>query len=407
MDMIIRQARLVSGEFVDIAIEDGYIAKLEPELEQSARQEKAAHGRLVLPAFVNGQLHACKVFWRRKLAKLPPADAQQRFALAKEVKASYTPEDVFERVSETIRLAIASGSCAIRLFADVDAASGLKALKGLLKVKETFASLITVQVVAFPQDGVFAGDTETLMQEALELGADVVGGIPWIEQDQASQKAHSDMCFALAKRSGKDLHFVCDDTTDPNSQTLEYVAQKTLQENYLGRVSATQCAALSFYEDAYAAKVIEKLKAADMTVFSNPHVSLVTTAFDKVPYPRGVTRIHELLAAAVPVATAQDDIDNWYYPFGRNDMLEVAQFMTHTAGFAWQPEQVLPMVTHVPAQVLGLTEYGLAAGKAANLVLFDAQSWHEALQFQVAREVFLRGRLVAKLERNCKLFALE
>ena len=235
----------------------------------TAKEEHDLEGNLALPAFVNGQLHACKVFWGRKLATLPETvRALPRFEAAKHVKGLYTPEDVSSRVDEVMRLAILNGTCAIRLFADVDDASGLNALKGLLKVKEKYQKLMTVQVVAFPQDGVFGGNTQELMQEALELGADVVGGIPWVEKDTDAQQAHTNMCFELAKQFDKDLHIVCDDTTNPESKTLEYVAKQTSEHSYHGRVAATQCAALAFYDDAYAAEVIQLAKKVDITVFA-------------------------------------------------------------------------------------------------------------------------------------------
>jgi len=398
MDLLLRNARLLNGHITDIAIEDGHIVKLEPDLELAAKEELNLEKKLTLAAFVNGQLHACKVFWRRNLKQLnPELQKLARFQAAKHVKANYTEDNVYTRVNEVMRLAIANGSCAIRLFADVDEASGLTALKGLLRIKKAYAPFMSVQVVAFPQDGVFGGHTQELMTQALELGADVVGGIPWIEKDEASQKAHSEMCFDLAKTFNKDLHLVCDDTTNPESKTLEYVARQTLDNKFEGRVAVTQCAALAFYDDAYAEKVIKLVKQADLTVFANSHVSLVTTENTHEPYPRGITRVKQLLAAGVRVACAQDDIDNWYYPFGRNDMLEVAQFMAHVGGFAWQPEYVLPMIGSVPARVLGLDKYGIELGSVANLVVLDAENWHQAIQFQSSKRfVILKGQVLAK-----------
>lgn len=424
LDIIIRNARLLSGQVVDVGIEDGMIAALETSLSVAAKEEHNLNNQLLMPAFVNGQLHACKVFWRRKLADLPKdIRALPRFEAAKHVKASYTPEDVASRVSEVVKLAIANGTCALRLFADVDEASGLNALKGLLHVKRDFAHVLPVQVVAFPQDGV-GGTTETLMLEALERGADVVGGIPWIEASDADKRAHAEMCFDLAVKFDKDVHMVADDTTDATSRTLEHIAELTIQHGYQHRVAATQCTALAFYDDAYAHTVINKVKQAGITVFSNAHVSLVTTEPShehNQPYPRGITRIHELQAAGVPVACAQDDIDNWYYPFGRNDMLEVAQFMAHTGHFAWGDlPKVIPMVTSIPAQVLGLDDGldvnkldvdkldvsrldfdkldvsrldvgKLDVGKPANLVGLAASDWHEAIQFQAAKTLVILG----------------
>lgn len=400
--MIIRKAKLQTGDVVDIAIVNGVITQIAPTLAFYADQEINANEQLVLPAFVNGQLHSCKVFWRRGLAKLPD-DVQRlpRFEAAHYVKQKYTVQDVVARVDEVMRLAIVNGTCAIRLFADVDEDSGLTALEGLLEIKRKYSPVMTVQVAAFPQDGVFGGRTKILMREAFELGADVVAGIPWIEKTEEAKKAHTDMCFDLAKEFAKPLHVVCDDTLDPNSRTLEYLARQIIARGLEGRVAATQCASLAFQNDTYAKEVIQLVKDAGITIFSNSHVSLVTTEVEQEPRPRGVTRIQELLAAGVPVACAQDDIDNWYYPFGRNDLLEVAGFMAHVGGFPWgQYDGVLPMVTEVPAKVLGL-EYGLAVGKEANLVLLDAKGWYEALQFQpVKKAVILKGKVVATTEKK-------
>ena len=215
MDLILRQTSLPDGSIVDIGIINDKISAIAPTLATTGVRELAAHGMLTLPAFVNGQLHACKSFWRRLLSTLP--DEQQhlpRFQAAHYVKQRYTANDVFNRVDETIKLAIRHGTCAIRLFGDVDDASGLAAVEGLLKVREKYQRWLRVEVVAFPQDGVTSAATPGLMRAALALGADVVGGIPWIEKGQAAQQGHTDMCFALAREFDRDLHFVCDDVAD-------------------------------------------------------------------------------------------------------------------------------------------------------------------------------------------------
>ncbi len=409
MDLIIRSARLHDGRTMDIGISDGVIVAMAPRLALPAGAKVDAAGGLTLPAFVNGQLHACKSFWRRILTKLPPeTQALPRFQAAHHVKARYTAEDVFARVDETMRLAIRHGTCAIRLFADVDDASGLAALEGLVQIRQKYSPWMTVQVVAFPQDGFAHPATLGLMRSALERGADVVGGIPWIEKGADAQARHVAATFALAREFDRDLHFVCDDVADPNSRSLEAVARQTIADGFHGRVSATQCAALSFYPDDYAAHVIGLVAAAGMTIFSNSHVSLIATEFaPRQPWPRGITRVRELLDAGVPVAAAQDDIDNWFYPFGRNDLLEVAHFMAHTGQFAWNGEvaRVLPMITNVPAAVLGMAHYGIEIGNRADVVVLDAPDWHSALQFQAEkRAVILNGRLAAENRRETDLF---
>ncbi|MEM8860024.1 MAG: amidohydrolase family protein, partial [Chloroflexota bacterium] len=173
------------------------------------------------------------------------------------------------------------------------------------------------------------------------------------------------------------------------------------------RVAATQCSALSFYDDAYAAEVIQLLKEAGIMIFSNSHVNLIATEFDEAhhPWPRSMTRVRELMVAQVPVACGQDDVDNWFYPFGRNDMLEVAQFMAHNGRFAWHGEvdKVLPMVTSIPAELFEM-DYGIWPNAEANLVVLDAPDWHHAIQFQPdKRFVILRGKLVATTETKTTL----
>jgi cytosine deaminase len=411
MDLIIRNARLHDGRAVDIGVTNGLIAAIAPALEETAALELSAAGGLALPAFVNGQLHACKSFWRRLLAQLPP-EVQQlpRFIAARHVKRIYTAEDVYSRVDEVMRLAIQYGTCAIRLFADVDAAAGLQAVEGLLRIRSRYAPLMKVQVVAFPQDGMAAEADVELMAAALEAGADVVGGIPWIEPGVEAQRRHVERCFRLAREFDRDLHFVCDDIADPRVRSLEEVARQTLAHGYQGRVSATQCAALSFYPDDDADNVIRLVKEAGITIFCNSHVSLIATEFkQRQPWPRGITRVRELLDAGVPVACAQDDIDNWFYAFGRNDLLEVVHYMAHNGQFAWNGEvdRVLPMVTSVPARVLGLQNYGLHVGAEANLVVLDAPDWHSAVQFQADRRfVVLRGKLAARTVRQTEFLNL-
>ncbi len=405
--LILRNAQTHNGLRVDIAIADGRIAAIEPHIPTTAPTELDAAGRLTLPAFVNGQLHACKSFWRRLLAQLPPeVQALPRFQTAAHVKRLYTPQDVFARVDEVMGLAIRHGTCAIRLFADVDSDGGLAPVEGLLAIREKYSEWLTVQVVAFPQDGFAGAETERLMRQALEMGADLVGGIPWIEAGAAAQQHHTERCFALAAQYDRDLHFVCDDVADAASRSLEMVARQTLVRGWQGRVAATQCAALAFYDDDYANEVIQLVREAGMTILSNSHVSLIATDIpDRQPWPRGVTRVRELLDAGVHVACGQDDIDNWFYPFGRNDLLEVAQFMAHNGRFAWngEVERVLPMVTSTPARLLGLDDYGLRVGAPANLVVLDAPDWHAALQFQAEKRfVILRGRLVAETQRIVK-----
>ncbi len=403
MDLIVRNARLHDGRALDIGIRDGHIAVLAARLNLSATHEIDAQRCLTLPAFVNAQLHACKVFWRRHLDQLPAnVQALPRFDAAHHVKQRYTETDVFARVDEVMRLAVVNGTCAIRLFADVDEDNGLTALRALLRIREKYTRWMTVQVVAFPQDGLGGAHTLTLMHESMQLGADIVGGIPFIEPPER-QLAHTRAMLTLARAFNTDAHFVADDTHDPASKTLELIARETIAAGWQGRVQATQCASLAYQSDDYARKVIDLVQQAGISVFCNSHVSLITSDSASQPAARNITRVRELLAAGVRVVCGQDDIDNWFYPFGRNDMLEVAQFMAHNAQFGWRGEvdRVLPMVTSEAAAALKLADYGLDVGNAANLIVLHCADWHGAIQFQPDKlHVVLRGMIVAQTMRQ-------
>ncbi len=406
MDLLLRNARVASGEILDIAVQDGFIARLEPELNVTAKLELDAANCLTIPTFVNGHLHACKSDWRSHLPDtFNYSSMSVRFAAIAEVKRQFTTEEVMARAEATIRLAVRHGTGAMRLFADVDSDADLRAFEALMNLKRKYAGVVQLQIAAFPQNGVFSAKESTtrLLLAALEMGADVIGGIPWLEPTESSQAAHIDLVLELAQRYNIPAHFVLDDTDDPTSRTAEMVSTRVIELGMQGRVCGTQSNALAFYDPAHAARVIRLFKQAEMTIFSNAHVALITTPQRSQPAPRGHAPILELLRAGVPVATAQDDINNPYYPFGRNDMLEVAQFMAHLAPLAWGNEvgQVQKMVTTTPAKAIGLEQYGLTVGCKADILVLDAPNWFEALKNQSEKKmVILNGKIVSQAERT-------
>ena len=407
MDLLLKNVRLSSGQVLDIAVEDGVIAHLEPELNLTAKLELDLANCLTIPTFVNGHLHACKSDWRKLLPEtFDYSSMAGRFSEIAKVKRSYTTQEVMARAEATIRLAVRHGTGAMRLFADVDSDAGLRAFAALMQLKQKYAAVLELQVAAFPQNGVFSAKESTtqLLTQALEMGADVIGGIPWLEPNEASQAAHIDLVLGLAQQYKIPAHFVLDDTDDPTSRTAEMVATRVIELGMQGQVCGTQSNALAFYDPAHTARVIRLFKQAEMTIFSNAHVALVTTAQRAQPAPRGHAPILELLRAGVPVATAQDDINNPYYPFGRNDLLEVAQYMAHLAPLAWEATQVLEMVTTTPAKAIGLEQYGLAVGCKANILVLDAPDWFEALKNQSEKKlVILNGKVAARATRQIEL----
>jgi len=409
MDLAIRDAR-VRGQRdpMDIAVEGARIVAVGPRLGGRAGEELDAGGRLVAPGFVNLHLHADKSLLGEVMRPNVSGTLPEAIAITNDFKRGYDPEEVARRAERVLEVGVQNGTTFFRLFADVGTIGGLRAARGLLLARERFRDLCRIQVVAFPQEGLLRdpGAAE-LLDEAIREGCDVVGGLPWYEYTDADAREHIDICFALATRRDLDIHMLVDDTDDPNSRSLEYLAAKTMREGYHGRVAASHCGAMAAYNDVYAAKVIDMVATAGITISVNAHINLVCSArIDREPRRRGIARVKEMLARGVNVVSSQDDVNDPYYPFGKPDQLEVALMMAHTAQLTLphELEQVFDMVTTNAARAARLEDYGIAPGRRADLVVIDAPSVHEALRAQPPRRhVIHEGREVARATLSCEL----
>lgn len=402
MKQIIRNARLRGRqETIDVAIDGERIAAVEPGIDADAEREHDADGRLLVPGFVNAHQHLDKCMLAEVMRPNESQTLQEAIYITWDHKRGYTVEEIADRASPVVESAIRHGTTAIRGFADVDTIGGLTPVEGLLELKRRFEGLITFEVVAFPQEGIIRDPgCDKLMEQAMDLGSDVVGGLPWYERLDREMQQHIDFCFELAKRTGKDIHMLADDTDNPNSRSLEYLAVRTIEEGYQGRVTASHCGALAAYDDNHAEKVIGLVKEAEMTIASNTQISLVLDGRnDRGLIRRGTTRVRELLDAGVNVISAQDDVKDPYYPFGKPDQLEVAQYTAHVAQLTYPPEleTVFDMVTVNAARAMRLDGYGIEPGARADLVLLDTPTVHDALRLVPPRTlVFYGGRLVAE-----------
>lgn len=400
MEHVIRNARLRGREGTwDIGIDGGRIASIGSGLP-GGDEETDAGGRLVTESFADCHIHLDKCHTGSQLAPAGTEMLQEAVERTWDVKRNYQIPEILERASRAIDDGLRYGTTAVRAFGDVDTIGGLTPVKAMLELREKYAGTVDIQVCAFPQEAIVRDPgTEELLAEAMELGADVVGGMPWFELSDEDGRRHIDICFEIAKRFDRPIHMLCDDTDDPTSRTLEYLALKTLREGYAGRVASSHNGALSSYDHYHAARVIELCREAGVAIVSNPQISLVIDGrLDKPPVRRGITRVRELVEAGVLVASAQDDIDDPYYPFGKPDQLEVASFMAHAAQLTkpHELELVYDMVTKNAAQVMQLDGFGLEERGRADLVVVDAQDVHEAIRLQPARvAVFRAGRKLA------------
>jgi cytosine deaminase len=399
VDLIVRHCRRRSDTAPsDIGIEGGAIVAVEPVIAGRAAREIDADGRLVTPPLVNPHVHLDKARLGEVMRPNVSQTLQEAIAITWDFKRAYTEKDIVERAGAVLEMAVREGTLAVRAFADVDTVGGLMPVRGLLAARARYRHLVTMEVVAFPQEGIVRDPgTEALLDEAMALGADVVGGLPWYEMTDEDARRHVDIVFDIARRRDADIHMLVDDTDDANSRSLEYLAVKTRREGCAGRVSASHCGALAAYNATYAAKVIALVKEAGITIVSNPHISLVLAGRrDVEPVRRGITRVRELLRAGVNVASGQDDVDDPYYPFGRASQLEVALFMAHTAHLTYpdELETVFDMITVNAARALRLPRYGLAPGDAGDLLVWDAGTVKEALTRQRPPLYVVRGGAV-------------
>jgi cytosine/creatinine deaminase len=402
MDMVVRHA-VVRGHqgMVDIVIEKDRIARVEAKVAGKGGREIDAAGSLVLPGLFNLHLHADKCLLGEIRRPNLSGTLPEAIEITNDFKRKYDPAEVAERASRAIEVGVKNGTTFFRLFADVGTIGRLRAARGLLLAREKFGGYCDIQVVAFPQEGIVRdpGAAE-LLDEAMKEGCDIVGGLPWYEYTDAEAREHIDICFDIAKRYDRDIHMLVDDTDDENSRSLEYLALKTMRENFHGRVAASHCGAMAAYNDVYAAKIVDMVATAGVTISVNAHINLVCSArLDREPRRRGIARVKELLTRGANVVTSQDDVNDPYYPFGKPDPLECVSMIAHVAQLTLphELEQAMSMVTENAAKAARVDDYGIAPGKRADLVVVGAPSVHEAIRLQpLRRHVIKGGREVAR-----------
>ena len=409
MDTVIREVNVRARDgLVDIGFEGERIVAVEPNIERGDAREFDGGGGLALPGFVNCHMHLDKCMIGNVMRPNRSQTLQEAVEITWDHKRTYDPDEIVARADPVVESAIQQGTTAIRGFADVDTIGGLTPIQALLKLREKWKNRIHFEVVAFPQEGILRDPgCDKLMTEAVELGADIVGGMPWFEETDRKMWEHIDFCLDLAERHDKDVHMLVDDTDDPNSRSLEYLAVRTKEIGYEGRVSASHCGALAAYDHTYAEKVMGLVRDAGITIVSNAHISLVLDGRnDRGRVRRGTTRVKELLGFGVNIAAAQDDVNDPYYPFGRCDQLEVAQYTAHVAQLTYpsEIELVIDMVTNNAARAMRLGRYGLDVGDNADVVVMPVDNIRDALRLIPPRTfVFYRGRLTARSSLTSEL----
>jgi cytosine/creatinine deaminase len=394
-DIAIRRARLRgSDEHAEIGIKDGRIAAIAARLDGKGATEIDARNNLVTDSFVNPHLHLRKV-WTLPMMEEEALQAYQAdgmskalsgIELASKIKEKYAESWIVENARRAVALAALHGNLHIRAFADVDGKARLECVKALIRVRDEFRGIVGLQVVAFAQDGIVREPgAADLMHQAMALGADVVGGIPWIEFTNADAAAHVRTCFDLAQEFGKDVSMLLDDAGDPDLRTLEMMAVEAIARGWHGRALAHHCRAMSLYPMPYVQRLARVLRTAGVAVVSDPHTGPLHA------------RVKELLAENVRVCLGQDDISDAYYPFGRNNMLEVAFLASHLLWMMTRQEvaKLYDMITLEAAKAINLDGFGMSVGAPASLVVLDQPDEVEALRYHgLPAHVISNGKLV-------------
>lgn len=401
MDLIVRRAAVAGMDGpVDIAIRGGRIARIASAIAERGAEEIDAAGRLVTPSLIETHIHLDAALTVGDPRYNATGSLFEGIEIWGERVKSLTHEDVTRRANQAIKWMLAHGVTHIRTHVDICDPS-LTALQALLEVREAWRETVTIQIVAFPQQGIYSyPDGEALMVRALEMGADVVGGIPHYEWTREYGERDVKTALRLAAEYGRQADLHCDETDDDQSRFLELVAAETIRLGLQGRVTASHTTAMHSYNNAYAYRLIRWMRRAGVHIITNPlDNSVLQGRFDGYPIRRGFTRVKELLANGINVCIGHDSIMDPWYPLGVGDPVQACFVMVHYGQLSGFDElnTILDMVTTRAAACFGLTDYGLAEGNQADLVVFDAPTPMDAVRTIAPRvAVISRGRVVAR-----------
>ncbi|NJO21461.1 MAG: cytosine deaminase, partial [Spirulinaceae cyanobacterium RM2_2_10] len=353
-NLMLRQAQLRDRpEPVDIGIEAGRIAAIAPRLPQTGQQEIDAAGQLVSPPFVESHIHLDSALTAGEPRWNESGTLFEGIQIWGERKQHLTLEDVKARAIATLKLQAQQGVLYVRSHADVSEPD-LIALKGLLEVREAVRDWLTLQVVAFPQDGLYSQPhNDALLEEALKLGADVVGGIPHYELTREDGVRSVARIFDLADRYDRLIDIHCDEIDDEQSRFLEVMAAAAIRRDNGARVTASHTTAFGSYNNAYAYKLMGFLQRSRLNFIANPLINITLQGrTDTYPKRRGVTRVKELWQAGLNVSLGHDCVQDPWYRFGTGNMLDVAHMAVHVCQMTGgaETEACFDMVTHQGAQ---------------------------------------------------------
>ncbi|MFV2001936.1 MAG: amidohydrolase family protein [Paracoccaceae bacterium] len=400
-DLIVKNASLPDGQTgVDIACADGVIVAVERGIDGAAKEVLDAAGRLVSPPFVDPHFHMDATLSLGTPRMNVSGTLLEGIALWGELKPVQSVDDIVARALRYCDLAVAMGIGAIRSHVDI-CDDELKGVQALLEVRKQVAPYLDLQLVAFPQDGVFRDPTaKANMIRALDMGVDVVGGIPHFERTMADGAASVSYLCELAGGRGVMVDLHCDESDDPLSRHVESLAHETTRLGLQGRVAGSHLTSMHSMDNYYVSKLIPLMAEAGLHAIPNPLINIMLQGrHDTYPKRRGQTRVPELKAAGINVGFGSDCVMDPWYSLGGADMLDVAHMALHVGQLSSRAEMAwcFEAVTTNSARIMGLQGYGLNKGDKANMVLLQARDVIEAIRLRANRLAVVRaGRVVAR-----------
>ena len=401
LDLLVKNASLPDGRtHMSLAVRSGVIVEVAAGLDAPAHEVIDAQGLLLSPPFVDAHFHmdACLSYGLPRVNQ--SGTLLEGIALWGELKPLLTQQALIERALTYCDWAVAKGLLAIRSHVDTSDPS-LLPVEALLEVKRRVAPYLDLQLVAFPQDGVLRspGGMENL-KRALDMGVEVVGGIPHFERTSEQGALSVRLLCELAAERGRLVDMHCDESDDPMSRHIETLAFEAQRLGLQGRVNGSHCTSMHSMDNYYVSKLLPLIAESGVSVIANPLINITLQGrHDSYPKRRGMTRVPELMAAGVNVAFGHDCVMDPWYGMGSGDMLEVAHMGLHVAQMTSQKgiQACFDAVTVNAAKVMHLQGYGLEVGCDASFVLLQARDPVEAIRLRANRlKVWRKGKLLAQ-----------
>ncbi|MEM3851566.1 MAG: amidohydrolase family protein [Methanomassiliicoccales archaeon] len=405
MELVVANARIDDSKpLADIGVSNGRIAEIGKGLKGKTVID--ADGDVVVPTFVESHIHLDKALLEKVRPNLE-GTLSAAIRITGELKKGFQYDEVLSRSRQVMDMLISHGTTIVRAHPDTDPLGGLTGFKAMQQLKKEYSGVVDMQIVAFPQEGIvkLPGAFEVI-EEAMKLGADVVGGCPYNENSYEDTKKHIDLMFGLAKKYNKDLDFHADfgdNVDDLRYRAIDYIIEKTEKEGYQGRVTVGHMTSLSSIEPDLLAQTIKRIARARINVVPLPATDLYLSGrADKCKVRRGVLNPKPFIEGGVNMAFSSNNIRNGFTPFGRGDLLMIGAIYEHVAQLGSISDQklLLDMITYNPAKILGVNNsYGLQVGKYADFNILGTKTMSDIfLDVTPKRCVVKRGKVVYKGE---------